>query len=269
MVETEKIKQAILDISKFRNIDVTSIGLQPLTVAPVDPQQEQNYVREVLDGANLLREGEASWYSADSPMNHSLFDRLEFGSIKLDERTLMESKRWGSLPDAPRQGSSIRSERKLLFDSINEVMALEPWMKTSSFLVDLPMFPALHANSKFRSPISGEPLVKEVYRMICHWRDIAGNVLDDLIDYDMNVPEGRWVDFSHEVADLGLDIERMLIKDMIEEFADDLASIYKTRALTSYRLSTGSPWKAQLRPPSADGNASCSSSQTNRGCDFF
>ena len=113
MVETEKIKQAILDISRFRNIDVASIGLEPPTVAPVDPQQEQNYVREVLDAANMLREGECSWYSADSPMNHSLFDRLEFGSIKLDERTLMESKRWGSLPDAPRQGSSIRSERKL------------------------------------------------------------------------------------------------------------------------------------------------------------
>lgn len=232
MVETEKIKQAILDISRFRNIDVTSIGLEPPTFAPVDPQQEQNYVREVLDAANLLREGESSWYSADSPINRSLFDRLEFGSIKLDERTLMESKRWGSLPDAPRQGSGIRSERKLLFDSVNEVMALEPWMKSSSFHVNLPMFPDLHLYSGFRSSVSGEPLVKEVYRMVCHWRDIAGNVLDDLVDYDMNVPEGRWVDFSHEVADIGLDIERMLMKDMIEEFADDLASVSTTRALT-------------------------------------
>ncbi|KAG0583168.1 hypothetical protein KC19_3G114600 [Ceratodon purpureus] len=233
MVETEKIKQAILDISRFRNIDVASIGLEPPTVAPVDPQQEQNYVREVLDAANMLREGECSWYSADSPMNHSLFDRLEFGSIKLDERTLMESKRWGSLPDAPRQGSSIRSERKLLFDSINEALALKPWMKTSSFHLDLPMFPDLRSNSKFRSPISGEPLVKEVYRTICRWREIAGNVLEDLMDYDMNVPEGRWVDFSHEVADIGLDIEQMLMKDILEEFVDDLASIYKPQALTS------------------------------------
>jgi len=230
MIETEKIKQAIRDISRFRNIDVTSVGLEPPTIAAVNPQEEQNYVREVLDAANLLREGESSWYSAGSPINHSLFDRLEFGSIKLDERTLMESKRWASLPDAPRHGSSIRSERKLLFDSVNEVMALEPWMKTSSFYVDLPMFPGLHSNSKFRSPISGEPLVNEVYRMINHWRDIAGNVLDDLIDYDMNVPEGRWVNFSHEVADIGLNIERMLMKDMIEE---EVAFMLTSRAFTS------------------------------------
>lgn len=234
MVETEKIKQAILDISRFRNIDVKSIGLESPSIDPVNPQQELNYVREVLDAANLLRE-ECRWFSADSPMNRSLFDRLEFGSIKLDERILMESKRWGTLPDAPRPGSGLRSERKLLFDSINEVMAVEPWMKTSTFYVDLPMFPDMHSKSKFRSPISGELLVKEVYRMICHWKDIAGNVLDDLIDYDMNVPEGRWVDFSEEVADIGLDIERTLLEGIIEEVAKDLTSNLMRLSLKSVK----------------------------------
>lgn len=198
-IQTDMIEQVILDISRIRSIDVTSIGLQPQTIAPVEPEQEQNYIREVLDAANLLREGDFS------AVNQSLFNRLEFGSRK--------------------QGPSVRSERKLLFDSVREVVALEPWLKTSSFYVDLPMFPDLHANSKFRSPICGDELVHEVHRMFCHWKDIAGHCLDDLIDYDMNVPEGRWVKFGHDVADVGLDIERTLLQVLITEVVDDLTSI--------------------------------------------
>jgi hypothetical protein len=206
-IQTDMIEQAILHISRIRNIDVRAIGLEAPTIAPVEPQQEQDYIREVLDAANLLRERDARWRSADSPIHRSLFDRLESGS------------------------GILRSERKLLFDSMNEVMALEPWMRTSSFYVDLPMFPDLHSYSKFRLLISGEPLVTEVHRMICHWRDSAGNVLDDLIDYDMSVPEGRWLNFNHEVADIGLQIERVLLKGMIKEVVDDLTSILATRAL--------------------------------------
>ena len=209
-IQTEMIEQAILDISRIRNIDARTIGLKAPAVAPAEPQQEQNYIREVLDAANLLREGDAGRCTSGS-----LFDRIELGSNIL----------------SPQRSEILRSKRKLLFDSVNEVMALEPWMRTSSFYVDLPMFPNLHSKSKFRLPMSGEALVAEVYRMICHWRDIAGNVLDDLIDYDMNVPEGRWVNFSHEVADVGLQIERVLLKSMIKEVVDDLTSIFLTRAL--------------------------------------
>lgn len=212
VIQTDMIEQAILDISRIRNIDVKSIGLEPATkIAPVEPQQEENYIREVLNAANLLlRKGESAWHPA---LNQSLFNRLEFERLE--------------------KGLSVRSERKLLFDSVHEVMVLEPWLKTSSFYVDLPMFPELHSNSKFRSPIFGEALVHDVHRMICHWRDIAGNCLDDLIDYDMNVPEGRWVEFGYEVADVGLDIERTLLRTMILEVVDDLTSISAIRALAT------------------------------------
>lgn len=211
VIQTDMIEQAILDISRIRSIDVTKCGLEPQIIAPVEPQiiapvepqQELNYIREVLD---LPRKGDFCCHSA---VNQSLFKRLEFGS-----RT---------------HGSSIRSERRLLFDSVHEVMALEPWLKTSSFYVELPMFPDLHANSKFRSALSGEELVNEVYRMFCHWKDIAGNCLDDLIDYDMNVPEGRWINFGHEVADVGLYIERTLLHVLIAEVVDDLTSLIRRR----------------------------------------
>ncbi|KAG0599001.1 hypothetical protein M758_12G119000 [Ceratodon purpureus] len=203
-IETDMIEQAILQISAIRNIDVRTIGIEAPAIAPPSPQQEQDYIREVLDAANLLS-GELR--HSHSPFNRSLFDRLESGT------------------------GILRSDRKLLFDSVNEVMVLEPWLRTSPFYVDLPMFPDLHLNSKFRQPISGEPLVMEVHRMFSHWRDIAGNELDDLIDYDMNVPEGRWLNFSYEVSDIALLIERALLKGMITDVVDDLTSISETRAL--------------------------------------
>ena len=236
MIETEKIKQAILEISRFRNIDVSAIGLgEPTIITPVSPHEELNYIREVMDAGSLLV-ADFNGFTGNAcnvPMNPSLFDRLEFGSIKLDERTLMESKRWGDLPEPQRQGSHIRSERRLLFDCINEVMVLEPWMKTSSFYCGMLMFPEMHSKSKFRRQVSGEKLVAEVHGMICHWRGIAGNVLDDLIDYDMSVPEGKWVDFTHEAAAVGFDIESMLMKVMIDEVVNDLWSISTLRSIST------------------------------------
>lgn len=204
VIQTDMIEKAILDISRIRSIDVTKLGLEPQRIAPVEPYKEKNYIREVLD---LVREeGDFPWHSG---LNQSLFKILEFGSRK--------------------HCPSVRSERKLLFDSVHEVVALKPWLKTSSFYVELPMFPDLHANSKFRSPIAGEELVHEVHRMFSHWKDIAGNCLDDLVDYDMNVPEGRWVNFGQEVADIGFDIERTLLHVLIAEVVDDLTSLVPTR----------------------------------------
>lgn len=196
-IETDMIEQAILDISRIRNIDARAMGLEAPAITPAEPQEEQYYIREALDAAKMLRERDLGCCVADSLMDPSLFERVGSGS------------------------GILRSERKLLFDSVTEVMALE---RTSSFYVDL------HSSSKLRLPMStGEALVTEVYRMICHWRDIAGNVLDDLIDYDMSVPEGRWVSFSHEAADVCLQIERALLKGMIKEVVDDLTSISATR----------------------------------------
>lgn len=237
LIETDKIRQAILEISRFRNNDVTHVGFEGLSAPSIRPQEEESYIREVLDASNMLAgnvngHGTRQWFAPDVPMNPSIFDRLEFGSIKLDEQTLMESKRWGDLPAQKSQGSHIRSERKLLFDCVNEAMLREPWRKsTNSFCLDLPMFPEMCRHSRFRPRLSGEKLVEEVYGTICDWRGIAGDVLDDLIDHDMSVPEGRWVDCSHEAVEVGLDIERMLLKFMIEELVADLLSISRTRSV--------------------------------------
>jgi len=76
MIQTDMIEQAILDISRIRSIDVTSIGLEPQIIPPVEPQQEKNYIKEVLD---LLREADLPCHCA---VNQSLLKRLEFGSRK-------------------------------------------------------------------------------------------------------------------------------------------------------------------------------------------
>ncbi|XP_024361976.1 uncharacterized protein [Physcomitrium patens] len=227
-IEVDQIKQGNLSILRFPNLNLSSI--EPPITAPIEPHQELSYIRDVLDAINPLRGLESGRCPSNSPMKLPLCDGLESGNIVLDEFSF-ESERWCTLLDAPSQSSRMNPDRKLLFDCIHEVIDLEPWMKTSSFYVDLPMFPEMTSNSKFRSPIVGEPLVKGVHRMICHWRDIAGNVLDDLIDYDMNVPEGRWLVFSQEVAEVGLDIERMLLKKFLGEIIDELASISTARAL--------------------------------------
>jgi hypothetical protein len=59
----------------------------------------------------------------------------------------------------------------------------------------------------------------------------ADDLVDHLIDRDMSVAAGKWTDFSQEVVEVGLHMERMLLKSMIEELVDELHHLQTTSFL--------------------------------------
>jgi hypothetical protein len=82
--------------------------------------------------------------------------------------------------------------------------------------------PWMNVQISIRPRSFGPRLVADVYRKLCEWRELADDLVDNLIEQDMRVAGGKWTDFSQEVVEVGLDVERILLKFMIEELVDDV-----------------------------------------------
>jgi hypothetical protein len=194
----------------------------------MEEAHEKKYICEILE-ASLFWESKdvtssSNWVVPPIPalLDASLFAKLEFGNssvIGARELSIMKSKLWGEKAASCQfPTSSWQSNRKLLFDAVNEALALqfeyqysacEPWM---------------NVRMSSRPRIFGPRLAAEIYRKLCEWRErmTADDLVDYLIDRDMSVAAGKWTDFSQEVVEVGLYIERMLLKSMIEELVDEL-----------------------------------------------
>ena len=72
--------------------------------------------------------------------------------------------------------------------------------------------------------------MEEVYKKIEEWRRLAAYDIDFLVERDMCMSSfGSWKDFNVEVPEVGLDIESMLWKAIVEEAVVDILSTSKCR----------------------------------------
>lgn len=211
--ESEKLRQAILDISMFRSFDVYASEYSTELKDARGPQEEHKFVREVLAAARCLSSPGSSpnWFNQDLVIDPSLFDRLESGDTDQSDSSSAEDAKF-----LQRSGGLWRCDRKLLFDCINEAFALKLWHYKD---------PTPWIRGLVLSPRpSGQKLVEDVYDKIKEWRQLASShTIDTLIDRDMNLNGGKWEGFSQEVAEVGLDVEQMLWNLMLEEVVVDLA----------------------------------------------
>ncbi|KAL3692209.1 hypothetical protein R1sor_005860 [Riccia sorocarpa] len=219
--ENEKIMSAILDISRIRRIDPADIGLDVGSSEPFQ-DEEEDYVMKVL-GLWEMFPNLSDKISSDFPVNPTLFDRLES-----QERAFA----WGrekdeelSTKDCPsrsfKQWQSLWLHRRLLFDSVNEALSYrlkykypDPWIAK----------PALRPQPK------GKHLVKEVYREIREWREETTEDLDTIIEKDMSRGSGNWSNLNQEISEIGLEIERNILKGMIEELVVEMMGVSITKS---------------------------------------
>ncbi|CAK9273408.1 unnamed protein product [Sphagnum jensenii] len=233
--ENEKIRQAILEISKFQTADLHDrLGKSQ----PARADEEQSFVHGILKAAQFLshnNEDESSlkWFAPGLPLDPSLFDRLESGDTEQISIGAGGGGGGGNLNLAQmsthcQYGALWRCDRKLLFDSINEALVTEigyggepkqPWMVNDNILVG--------PNPTLRPPGGcSNKLVEDIYRTISKWRELASNAIDSLIDMDMNkcCRLGKWRYYEHEIRDISLEIASMLLGMILDEFVTDLAA---------------------------------------------
>ncbi|CAK9211620.1 unnamed protein product [Sphagnum troendelagicum] len=221
IVESNKVRPALLDKCNFRTNNNNIVTR--LNSAEINQQEEMHYIEEVLHSSDFLSTAKNATENCFGPdkvaISPLLFEQLQFRSTSSSQDKdimLTDSVKWSSRDFVTNswQGSLRQGDRRLLFDSLHEIVN---------------MFCDLQFCSKGSPPASkaqevevGEKLVAKVYLKLCEWHNVATNAVQRLVDRDMRMHRSKWLEFSQEIAEVGTDIEHMLFKVMIDELLEDL-----------------------------------------------
>ncbi|XP_021742658.1 uncharacterized protein LOC110708749 isoform X1 [Chenopodium quinoa] len=70
--------------------------------------------------------------------------------------------------------------------------------------------------------LQNEWLTEEVYKEVLCWQNMGNLMVDELVDLDMSIQLGRWLDFEIESLEEGIDIEKEIVESLIDELVADL-----------------------------------------------
>lgn len=171
---------------------------------------EMCYVRDVLAASGFTGDNSSvltHWYAPGQPLNPRLFQNLEksFSQEETQEPSQAASK------SNTQEGVLNVSRRHLLFDCANEVLlnVLGPYMNRRTW-----------SGSKVVSPMpTGKDLVKLVWTHVwCSLCSHSGSqeTLENLVMKDLG-KGSSWLDVGIEMEAAGLDVERAILDDLIEE----------------------------------------------------
>ncbi|CAG7891695.1 LOW QUALITY PROTEIN: protein LONGIFOLIA 1 [Brassica rapa] len=181
------------------------------------------YISEILLASGLLRDIDYSMLSiqlhqAHLPINPSLFFVLE--QSKTSNVTQHDKKHRG-IGFGQQQTANLieRSRRKLVFDTINEILArkfaAEGCTKQPYITSSISQLRRTNKSSK------GNELLETVCSEIDRLQDNSKCILDeddeDLIWEDLQGQGMNWKEIEGETPGLVLDIERLIFKDLISE----------------------------------------------------
>ncbi|PIM97877.1 hypothetical protein CDL12_29650 [Handroanthus impetiginosus] len=170
---------------------------------------DHKYITRILLASGLLEDTNIiptadQLLSSCHLMNPNMFHALEEMEDSTDEANEEPIKKNNQ------KNLNQKIQRKLVFDTVNEVMVRKI---TSSGLFIWG-----------RKRMSPQRLMKEVYaemdhlcRMPCHNLDYDDDRLDGLLTADKKYQADDWTDYRGEFPSLVLDIERLIFKDLINE----------------------------------------------------
>lgn len=195
---SEKLQQALLDISMFVRHETYNFECTKGQVSQEDEnhhRQHHSFVHKILSAGQVLcsRPGNVfNWFDENLAIDPSLFDRLENDD---DYEQDTDTGFW-------------RCDRRLLFDCTNEAVSLKLG-KPQLCLLQSPR-------------VTDEKLVEEVYAKILEWQELSSYSISGLIEKDMGCRVGKWSNLSEEIAEVGLEVECMVWKAILEDVVLDL-----------------------------------------------
>ncbi|XVF31447.1 hypothetical protein REPUB_Repub16aG0146900 [Reevesia pubescens] len=65
-------------------------------------------------------------------------------------------------------------------------------------------------------------LAEELYKEILGWKNMGDIMVDDLVDKDMSIKYGKWLDFDMEAFEEGVEIETSIFTCLVDELVFDL-----------------------------------------------
>ncbi|KAF8106186.1 hypothetical protein N665_0145s0007 [Sinapis alba] len=183
---------------------------------------DHKYISEILFASGLLKDIDYNMLSiqlhqAHLPINPSLFFVLE--QNKTGNATHYNKHRGRGFGQQQAANLIERSRRKLVFDSVNEILARrfaaegctkQPYITSS-------IKPLMTADKSSRGKELLETLCSEIDRLQDNSNCILDEDDEDLIWEDLQSQGMNWKEIEGETPGLVLDIERLIFKDLISE----------------------------------------------------
>jgi hypothetical protein len=158
---------------------------------------ELDFIRDIVNSAELNLKGFALGQTS-KVINPNLFDLLENQDKGMESNEVEYSK----------------LARKLLFDCVSEFLdfkcrqtfvgSCKAWAKLSTLFQRKGL------------------LAEELYKEILGWQSMGDLMVDELVEQDMSTPNGKWLDFSIEAFEDGVEIEDGILTSLVDELVSDL-----------------------------------------------
>jgi len=160
---------------------------------------ELDYVNDILCNVELMYM-DFSLGRARDIVNPHLFNQLE------NRRGRFES-----------DGGECRIKRKVIFDCVSECLDLrcrryvgggyKMWAKGVAMVR------------------RNEWLASEVWKEISSWRDMGDSMVDELVDRDMSIQYGQWLDFEVDTFQLGAVVEDQIFDSLVDDFVAEILQL--------------------------------------------
>ncbi|KAK7387962.1 hypothetical protein VNO78_22761 [Psophocarpus tetragonolobus] len=157
---------------------------------------ELDYVNDILCNVELMYM-DFSLGRARDIVNPHLFKQLE------NRRGRFES-----------EGGECRMRRKVIFDCVSECLDLrckryvgggyKMWAKGVAMVR------------------RNEWLAMEVYKEISSWRDMGDSMVDELVDRDMSIQYGQWLDFEVDTFQLGALVDHQIFNSLVDDLVAEI-----------------------------------------------
>lgn len=164
----------------------------PSTSFSEPPYWEFRYIRDIIISSDLVME-EFVLGEAQSIIALDLFDQLESQKIQTNKNA----------------EEQLKIRRRVLFDSVVECLefrckqsyggSFEAWAKWTALVQ------------------RKERLAEEVYREIAGCTSMEDLMVDEVVDRDMSTGLGKWIDFTFEAFEEGIDIEEGILSSLMDE----------------------------------------------------
>ncbi|KAL1189799.1 hypothetical protein V5N11_036277 [Cardamine amara subsp. amara] len=159
---------------------------------------ELEYITEILNSGQLMFQDLTSGITTDELLlPSSLFDE-------------MERSRGAAM--------SMKIERKGLFDSVNQCLAVKFERMLIGSCKGMMMSGGILLEHR-------DLLAEELNREVKGLKKMREMMIDELVDHDMSCFEGRWIGYEREMFEEGIDIEREIVSDLVDDLVSDLLSV--------------------------------------------
>ncbi|KAL3685244.1 hypothetical protein R1sor_003266 [Riccia sorocarpa] len=187
--------------------------------------EERSYVRDVLlvSGATM---GIKAVNPAGNPIDSTVYDYL-------DEKKGIAEYGWEKNPDGicdsvKWEGMKARQamDRRMLFDTVNDILTtmLVPYVNVKPWMQALVLPP-------LRKRPTGQKLVQAVWDELQALppQEPCDDICESLylvLQKDLTLAANAWISFSEEVEEIGLEIEKMIYQELLDEVVCCLSLSY-------------------------------------------